>query len=381
MLAATCLAERGIEVEVVDSEWERQRRGYACGLHPQSLRMLDELGLTDIMSLGQRIDRLHVHRGRERVGTVDLTRLGGPFPHMLTLPQSDLEEALVAQLEQRGVPILWRHEMTEMRLQDDCVEATVLPKQMQSQGTAESREEVLTPDARIIRTSFVVGADGFDSGCRAATGINTIDLESSEAYAIFEFDADMEAIQHDGLIILENDLVSAFYPLGPSHGRWMFQLWQGLDEPPTKDGLEALISERAPWFSPRVERLSWSTISRFEHVIADEFGSGRIWLAGDAAHLTAPVGFQSMNVGLSEAYELSMAVGGVLRHEATPRTFERFAQARYAEWARLLGIQNKIVGGELLSDAEGARLVPCMPASGRDLDELLSQLGLTFDKP
>jgi 2-polyprenyl-6-methoxyphenol hydroxylase-like FAD-dependent oxidoreductase len=221
----------------------------------------------------------------------------------------------------------------------------------------------------------VIAADGFDSVCRRALGIELVDVKQSEAFAIFEFEADLSALQHEAYIVLGAQSVSAFWPLGPSLGRWTFQIWEQLDESPSLETLQELLRERAPWFRPRPEQLGWATTSSFERRIASHFGSGRLWLAGDAAHVTSPIGFQSMNRGFIEASELAELVSGRLRGESSGmRGFQRFEREQQREWRRLLGLVGVALPGPL-SSGDVARLAPCLPASGADLDALLAQLG------
>ena len=66
-----------------------------------------------------------------------------------------------------------------------------------------------------------------------------------------------------------------------------------------------LLRQRAPWFAVGARELGWSVEVRFERRLAASFGRGRVWLAGDAAHLTGPLGMQSMNAGLDEASDLA----------------------------------------------------------------------------
>src|SRR5205807_2160537 len=79
-----------------------------------------------------------------------------------------------------------------------------------------------------------------------------------------------------------------------------------------KEHLKSLIAERAPWSSGSIDALSWRTIVRFEERLVSRFGDGRIWLAGDSAHLARPVGVQSMNIGLLEANELAGSFSRIL---------------------------------------------------------------------
>src|SRR6266700_2525954 len=75
---------------------------------------------------------------------------------------------------------------------------------------------------------------------------------------------------------------------------------KGIDED-LRHWVHTVTQRRAPWFSATIDEIVWCTQVAFEHRLVKQFGRGRCWLAGDAAHQTSPVGAQSMNVGFCEA--------------------------------------------------------------------------------
>jgi 2-polyprenyl-6-methoxyphenol hydroxylase-like FAD-dependent oxidoreductase len=383
-LAALCLHDQGVDVGVVDAEWQRPVRGYACGLHPETLRLLDRLSLMPaIRELAHRVDRISVWRGHERVGIANLAKLPGPYPHVLTLRQSDLQDALAQRLAQLGVEVALGQAVVNLTLADDAVCTVALPGAMPgSIPAADERPSGNTgpvphPGEPIVRRSdYVIAADGYDSACRQALGIPLVDLQEGQAFIMFEFEADLTELQHEAHVALGSSSVCAFWPLGPQLGRWTFQLQGHLDEPGSLELLQHLLRQHAPWFRARPEQLSWTTTSHFERRVADSFGRGRVWLAGDSAHVTSPIGFQNMNRGFVEVSELARIVRHELQGTSVRDGFERFERSQQLEWRRLLGLDSVLLSQGSIPPAEGARLVSCLPASGRDLDALLGQLKL-----
>ena len=101
--------------------------------------------------------------------------------------------------------------------------------------------------------------------------------------------------------------------------------------------LRQLVRDRAPWFEPELRELGWSIEVRFERRLAASFGQDRVWLAGDAAHLTGPAGMQSMNAGLDEASDLARRIARVLRGGEGLDLLEAYGTERRAAWRFLLG--------------------------------------------
>jgi 2-polyprenyl-6-methoxyphenol hydroxylase-like FAD-dependent oxidoreductase len=378
LFAAACLHERGVEVAVVDAEWARPVRSYACALHTETLRLFDSLGLTPaLQEIAHRVDRVVISRDTERIAAVDLGDRAGRFPYVSTLSQSDLHDLLARELGRRGIEVCARQAVTKL-MQGDGFVSTEVGSSAASVGlAAEAEGEAPNATPMGCRSDYVIAADGYDSTCRRAVGTELIDLQRSEAFVLLEFEADLGEFAHEAHLVASADDVSAFWPLGPQQGRWTFQVHEHLHEVPSVELLVELLKRRAPWFRPRPEQLVWSTTAHFERRIVRRFGAGRVWFAGDAAHVTSPIGFQNMNRGFVEASELADVISGTLQGEpAAAGGFERFERRQQAEWRRLFGLGMHVVSDGRLSVAEGTQLLPCLPASGRDLDALLGQLDL-----
>jgi 2-polyprenyl-6-methoxyphenol hydroxylase-like FAD-dependent oxidoreductase len=197
-------------------------------------------------------------------------------------------------------------------------------------------------------------------------------VRPTRAFAVCEFNADLRGWEREACLAFSSDAVSAFWPLGPTLGRFTFQIFRSLDETVTLDMLRELVRERAPWFEPVPEQLCWGGVAPFEHAQVQRFGEGRVWLAGDAAHSTSPIGFQSMNRGFCEARGLAAAVANELFNLHPGRNpFGPFEKEQQAEWVRLFGLYP----GHAPTQWHVSELAPCLPASGDDFEALLDQLG------
>ncbi|MBK7976622.1 MAG: FAD-dependent monooxygenase [Deltaproteobacteria bacterium] len=98
LTAALALARRGgLAVEVIDEADVRAGLSYALALHPATLRLLDELGVAgELLEHGLAVDRIAFYDRSERRLELAVSALGGAFPFVLVLPQSRLEEVLIA---------------------------------------------------------------------------------------------------------------------------------------------------------------------------------------------------------------------------------------------------------------------------------------------
>jgi 2-polyprenyl-6-methoxyphenol hydroxylase-like FAD-dependent oxidoreductase len=395
LFAGLLLAERGIRVEIVDQERRPAARSYALALHPATLRLLSEVGLAaDLLERSHRVETLAFYEGGERQAALDLTASSSDFPCVAVLPQQLLESALESRLQEAGGRVLWNHRVSELALGGGAAVAAVERVERLHPG---EDSPVAVAETYVVRPEHVLGADGHHSIVRKALQASWIEMSPSELYAVFEIIVDGHP-GSEARVVLNEGSASVLWPLGPHRARWSFQIdgWEGFEEPRYKsrrfpqvadepfpylvhDRLTELIAERAPWFTAEIGEVIWSMVVRFEHRLASRFGHENAWLAGDAAHLASPVGSQSMNLGLKEAWDLSRNLDWVLRDDYPYEVLERCEAAHRAEWRRLFGVRGKPKPGPATPSwvrKNAPRLLPCVPASGDDLDRLLRQIGL-----
>ncbi len=399
LYAALLLSERGIRVQIVDEQHRSTTRSYALALHPRSLELLDEVGLTpELVAAGRKLEAVTFHADGKRQAEVRLAELKSRYPFVLVLPQSALEAALERRLADHKVEVDWSHRLSEVELGESSATIGVQKLSKESVGYAISHTEWVVERESSTRAAFVLGADGHHSRVRRELGIPFESVGPSQFFAIFEFTADRPAPSE--LQVVLGERVSVLWPLGGNRHRWSFEIAPTEAEESEREKsrvvvmlghrsysfldvsmLRRLVGERAPWVEGSVGELAWSLAARFERRLASELGRGSAWLAGDAAHLAAPMGVQSMNAGLWEARELCERMVASLREGGRRDELARFG----AEWSRALKpVMTTASSVEATKEASAwvrgnaARIVDSLPASGEHLEALMAQLGLRF---
>ena len=378
LFAAIALQERGVRVAIYDQDSRMASRSYALALHPSSLCMLDEIGLAQrLISLGTKVETVGFYEGAERQAELDYRRLDGPFPFLLVVPQNVLEHVLHDRLLQQKVKTTWNHRVQSVHESGDLLESEIHKLDQVTLGYPVSVAEAVITKTVHATSSFLVGADGYSSQIRKILEVDYDHLGDIGTFFVTEFDCDREP-DPEVRIVLEEGSTNVFWPIAGNRVRWGFQV----DPEDSTTGsvmarLESYARKRAPWFRARPEKVHWSTEIQFERRLARSFGRGRTWLLGDSAHLTSPVGVQSVNIGLREAHDLSTLLANILITGASLDLLEGFDAARQREWRRLL------TGSVSVPDSTTAwvasrsdRFPSCIPASGANLDRLLAQIGL-----
>jgi 2-polyprenyl-6-methoxyphenol hydroxylase-like FAD-dependent oxidoreductase len=379
LVAALFLQQHGVRVEVVDMHQRTTQHSYALAIHPRTLRILDEAGLSEgLIGAGRKVTKVAFYEGRERHAEIDYSALVTKHPYLLVLRQSILERAAEEALHQKKLKVLWGHRLQSLTADDGGPRAEVAKLEQVATGYPVARNEWLVVRSETIRPAYVIGADGYDSAVRRLAGIEMEKHGAGQIFSVYEIEAAGE-LPVEVRVILDPDSTSVYWPLEDGRCRWGFQIQNASAHEATLERLEQLIAARAPWCSARPTQVYWSTLGLFESRVARSFGKGGAWLAGDAAHQAAPVGVHSMNSGLVEARELASRMTRILRADRPAPLLEEFATRTHEAWQQLLGAREvrALPGADPWVRQTGARILACVPASGDDLEPLLKQIGLT----
>jgi 2-polyprenyl-6-methoxyphenol hydroxylase-like FAD-dependent oxidoreductase len=399
LLTALWLTRRGIAVSVVDQAWRAAGRSYAAAIHPASLALLDELGLAqEVLGAAFRVDRVELRSGAAEPVSLSFDPSFGKYPFIAVLPQSSLESLLERELGRRGVTVAWFQRVADVKQGASEVTTEVEVLEAVPAGYAVASTAVEVTKTLTITSDFVIGADGHRSVVRRALDVNYNAVGELEVFDVFEFaasDAPVDPVTH---VALHGATSNVLWTLPNGRRRWSFQV-QDPKAPPrlreksrlsmalpgesspryTAERLAELVRERAPWFESGMGDIAWAGEVAFERRLAKRFGAGRVWLVGDSAHQTGPVGVQSMNAGLLEARELADAVADRILKNADPSVLEDYEQRAVNAWCRQLGLEAGYRAGEaspLWVREALNRIVPCVPATGDHLTKLLAQLGV-----
>lgn len=398
LTAALALARSGHhEIEIIDEAAARVGLSYALALHPATLAGLGRLGVVDaLLARGNRIERIAFYDGASRELELSLADLDAPYPFVLVLPQSELEEVLLGALAREGVEPRWSHRLRRLDTSSPGSVACGIDRlDKESSGYVVAKTERVIGRTFETEASFVVGADGHGSMVRRLLGIGRETVGSTGIFATFEVAARPEPAD-EMRVTVANGTRNVWWPLPGERSRLSFEIvepgapaaartksrlpsfvpWltHALDEARLRD----LVRERLPWLAAPEGRLMWSVAVRFEHALADAFGHGRVWLAGDAAHLAFPFGVQSMNAGIAEAEELAGRIGRALSGTETPAVLETYGRERRAEWQARLATEPPPVtaAASRWVSAHGRAIVDSLPASGAEARQLLVQAGI-----
>ena len=413
LLSALVLSRKGLSVHVIDEAWRATARSYAAALHQSTLRMLAGLGIEfDGLEGVHRIERVGLYDNKGKRAEIDLSKLDSSEPSLVIVPQNRLEARLEEELRKAGVTIHWSHRFARLSTGEQSTEVEVDVLERTSSGYAYATTTVEIARSYDVIARYVVGADGHSSVVRRQLGIKQRATAPAAEFDVFEFQSSEGVSKGPGrdevCVLLDEKTTNVLWSLPSGRQRWSFQV-----EAPesahrdrvksrlmlavpgeatastSREVLLEYIKARAPWSEVELGDIAWAGDVRFEPHLVDHMGRGNVWLVGDSVHQTGPVGVQSMNAGLAEAQSLCDVIEARIRPGKGQTsihvpTFDEYQSACLSEWKRLLGISPWL---DVTEDCDPwvrpllPRLLSCVPATGRDLEQLLGQIGIARAVP
>ena len=389
---AAGLARFGVRFRLIDRAMDRVHESRALGVQARSLEVLQTLGLGEVLvRRGNTSARLVIHLDTRRVAEARLGEFGVTdtrFPFILFVSQAETEAVLGNHLASVGVVIERGVELLDGVPEPDCVRCL-----LRHPGGKEEQ----------VRTRYLAGCDGAHSTVRKRAGISF----EGDAYLQDFMLGDVEVgglLERAALhsFALRRG-VAMFFPLG-SPTTWRVIAAAGghamaashdTGEPDASDlSLEELqkVVDDATGGGLILRDPAWLSHFRLHHRQAAHYRAGRMFLAGDAAHIHSPVGAQGMNTGIQDAWNLAWKLALVARGTAVDGLLDSYEAERWPVGRRLLRYTDRaftvftraISGGRLatwLRRVVVARVLPRIFASSRlraYLFHLVSQLGIRY---
>lgn len=303
--AATLLGRSGVEVLLLDRWAEVYPQPRAVHLDAEVMRILSRVGIAEeFAAVSRPCLGLRLQEADGRVLAVferppDLDRDGHPAANMFDQPVLEgLLRANLASVPQ--VQLRTRVEVTNVAQVDD-------------EGVIVEFTDLDTGERESVRASYVLGCDGANSVVRRCIGASMLDLHFEQRWLVIDIDSDADLDQWDGVHqVCDSRRAATYMRVGQRRYRWEFQLLDDEEPATTLEGLWPLLTPWTSGVSPadlEVVRIATYT---FKARIADRWRDRRVFLLGDAAHLTPPFVGQGLCAGLRDSANLAWKIAGVL---------------------------------------------------------------------
>jgi 2-polyprenyl-6-methoxyphenol hydroxylase-like FAD-dependent oxidoreductase len=364
LVLALDLARRGVHAVVLEQADRLFPGSRGKGLQPRTMEVFDDLGVIDavLAASGPVPQHMAWRTDGTRIGEFDTFGMtdakateAEPYsgcPRLL--PQWRTQELLYERLRELGGEVVFGAEVTGLEQDADGVTVTFTAKDTAGgtdEGTPKGTAEASTTAATSLRAAYAVAADGGRSTVRRLLGVpmtgETVDPAPFLVADVRLRPAALDRLNWHAFAEAADGLLA----ICPLPGTEDFQLFaRYADESavpdPSPDGLRRLIAARTHLAPDDVIDVPWASVYRPRAALADRFREGRVFLAGDAAHVHSPAGGQGLNTSVQDAYNLGWKLGQVLCHGAEPALLDTYEQERRPVAAAMLGLSTRIHRGE-----------------------------------
>ncbi|MFE3514722.1 FAD-dependent monooxygenase [Streptomyces sp. NPDC059166] len=356
------LARRGLGVRVVDKAPGPPRSSRSKGPSPRSLEVLEDLGVVDAV-LAAGAEPPLMRKYRDGVPLADADPHAGsrptpaePYDRGRLIAQWRLEEILRDHLAGYGVTVETGTEVVDL---DDTGDSVT----------------VHFADGSTTAARYVVGCDGAHSRVRKLLGI-AFEGETHEEQVMVCGDVRLapgtldrgvwhQWFDEDGAVML--------CPIPGTGTGWWFQAGperdaEGRPLAPTEDGFRRLFARHTRLPAGHLTEATLLSTYRVNVRMVDRYRVGRVFLAGDAAHVHSVAGGMGMNTGVQDAYNLGWKLGQVLLGRAGAELLDTYEEERLPVAARTLDVTSerlratleavKVPGGGLDTAAVPASRAP-----------------------
>lgn len=365
LMLACELALGGVAVRVLEERASAPNITRAFAVHARTLELLDARAMAeDLVPRGVQVFELAPPGG----STMDLRELPGRYAMLLIVPQSGTEQVLEARAGELGVPIVRGAKVVGLTKEGDGV-------------------TVQCADGETIRAQYVVGCDGAHSTVRRLVGIDFAGKQY-ETHILLA-DVALSRAPSDTLTGVTNERgVVLMIPFGDGWFRaiaWDRLREQApLSEPVTLDEIRDSFMRVADDDFGMTE-MRWSSRFLSERRQARHYRSGRVFIAGDAAHVHSPLGGQGMNTGIGDAMNLGWKLAAAVNGSAPPGLLDSYETERHPVGAMVLRTTdafNQVVLGrsKLLRIARTVVIgtLTRVPKTRRLMREFLSGIGIAY---
>jgi 2-polyprenyl-6-methoxyphenol hydroxylase-like FAD-dependent oxidoreductase len=288
------LRRHGLRCRLVDQGEGPSLWSKAQAIHARTLELLERAGIVDeLLEDGKRIQQVAVYAAEgRRIAHFQIEGLDTAYPYIYSLPQRDTEIVLARCLERAGVAVEHQLRLERFTQDEHGVDAVLVHH--------DGREEV-------VRAAWLVGCDGAHSAVRHGLAL----LFEGSTYEVRIIQADvhvslpMPVEDDEALVFLGEGALVGLLPLPGEHRyRMLVPRPPGDETEATLENFKAIFAKVGPPGAV-VDDPAWMIAFRLHCRMVDRYRVGRVFLAGDAAHIHSPAGGQGMNMGIQDAFNLA----------------------------------------------------------------------------
>ena len=324
------LARYGVRVRIIDKAPARTDKSKALVIWSRPLELLERSGCSaTLVEAGYKVDSVNISAGKEPIAHFKLDGLDTKYPYGLMIPQSDTERVLDQFLNGLGVQVQRSVELTGFTTSADKVVSTL-------RGGGDET----------LETRWLIGCDGAHSIVRHHLGMEFRGETSLIDWMLADVHLENTPRTPEINIVWHADGVLVTFPIAEDRYRIIADVGiaqDGAQRPvdPTLGDVQAVLDQRFPG-PVRATNPVWLSAFRINERKVADYRAGRVFLAGDAAHVHSPAGGQGMNTGMQDACNLAWKLALVTRGLASDRLLDSYTPERSPIAEQVLKVTGRV---------------------------------------
>lgn len=326
---AAGLVRHGAIVRIVDALPAPTTESRAIVVHSRSLDALEALDCLDPLMERAIVARgMQIHAGEKTIAQVSFETISAVHPYSAAVSQTDTEAVLTDRLAGLGVTVERSTTLTGFSQDAEGVDV-----------------ELTGADGRTSRTRarYLVGADGARSAVRHLMGQKLEGAFRGEDFLLGDVEAEHDYDRSEfHTFFSPGETTGLLFPLPGDRVRVFAQLEPGTDphRPVTVEWLQEALDDRG--MRLRIRDSHWLTRIELKHGQVPRYRDGRVFLAGDAAHIHSPAGGLGMNTGIQDAMNLGWKLAEALRTGGTPGLLDSYHLERHPVAAAVIAFTTRL---------------------------------------
>ena len=363
------LQQYGVSFRIIDKLSGPVKRTKAAAVWSRTTEIFDQMNLADrFLDEGLKVFGASFFANGKRVARLTLDSIDSLYNYVLMLPQHKTEEVLRAYLEEKNSPVEY-----------DCSVASIEEK--------GDLIEVALEDGRTLVARYLIACDGAHSQVRQSAGLSFEGRELESQWVVG--DAEIEGLPFDDeiLLIMHNDGPTGLFPLGDSLYRVVGETEPVIDQTSelATQVVQDLVTTRVQGRNLKLGNISDAGFFSINERQVDRYRNGRIFLAGDSAHVQSPLGGQGMNTGIQDAHNLAWKLAMVCKQDLKEKVLDTYHEERHPIGKWLVEATSR--GTEMLTNRQpivaafrdqAARFVASLPPVQNKLRNTLSEVEINY---
>lgn len=365
------LARLGISFRIIDKKPEATKLSNAIALQPRTLEIFKQMDIADnFLRIGQTCHGMCFYDRGKEFAHANFAKLPTIFPFILALPQASTESILSEKLEQLSHHVEYARELIEIHQNLGDIDVVI----RHQDGVRE-----------LVRCDWLVGCDGAHSSVRDKCNFQFPGSDINEQFVVADGTMDSFVRADQVHIFAANGYLLGIFPIGEKYYRFAGNMQLGYQRKGfTELELKEMVTERT-FGQLSVRHVDWLSPFWIHSKMTSEMRQGRVFLAGDAAHIHSPLGGQGMNTGLQDAHNLAWKLALVIQGRGDEKILDTYQTERLPiirdivkntdHFTRFMLIQNRLVG---FVRKTLIKLAFAIPVLQRTILEKITQLAIHY---